>query len=127
MVMVDTSLMLSEAERCKPLEACGVVLCDGTVVAITNVAKRTGIFIMDTAELVAVYEQHGDIDGVWHSHPNGDENPSPADVDAHPSGKMMFIATPAGVVYHGRPGQATPDLVSEGAGELGKAASLHVE
>jgi proteasome lid subunit RPN8/RPN11 len=123
--VIDIAVMYTACLDSTPMEACGVILHDGRVLHITNVATRPGIFIMDEAELIAVYEEHGEIDGVWHTHPSGDENPSQADLDAHPPGKMMFIATPSKVVYHGRPGQATSDCVSEGSGELGEEASLH--
>lgn len=103
MVAVNPSLMFEAAKRCAPREACGVVLKDGTVIEITNVAPREGLFLMDTDELIAVYEKYGDIDGVWHSHPKGHPEPSPEDYDAHPGGKMMFIVCGDEVHYYGRP------------------------
>jgi proteasome lid subunit RPN8/RPN11 len=102
-VNIDYSLMLAAAEEAGEMEACGVVLHDGRVLVVKNVAGRPGLFEMDAAELVAIYEEHGDIDGVWHSHPQGKTYPSDEDLEAHPSGKMMFIVADGGVHYHGRP------------------------
>ena len=101
---VDCSVMLDAAEKRAPMEACGVVLHDGRVVEIRNVARRPGLFEMDATELVAVYEEYGDIDGVWHSHPGGTKDPSVEDLEVHPKGKMMFIVANGEAHYHGRPG-----------------------
>ena len=113
---IDVSLMLTAADDAAPYEACGVVLGDGTVVSIKNLATRPGIFIMDTEELIAVYDMYGDIYGVWHSHPSGNPLPSEEDIEAHPEGKVMFIVCDGKVVNYGRvDGSHTVAGISESA------------
>lgn len=80
--------------RCKaaePNEACGVIV-DDQVIEIPNVHKEPQhFFTMDPEILLDVYEEYGDIDGVWHSHPNGDPAPSTADREGAPPGKPYYI------------------------------------
>jgi proteasome lid subunit RPN8/RPN11 len=105
-VRFDGGTMMRAARRCAPMEACGVVVRgedgDGIVIEIDNVAKHVGLFEMDSAQLVDVYEKYGDIEGVWHSHPGGGHLPSDEDLECHPSGKMLIIVTETSVMNHGR-------------------------
>jgi len=81
-------------------EVCGLVIGDEWV-QITNLAKGNDVFIMDMGEVVEAMVARGNrLDGLWHSHPDGDPDPSPADEHHHPAGKMMYIITlPDGEVH----------------------------
>lgn len=89
--LVGMSVMVEASLDADPMEACGLVLMDGTVIEITNVACGMGYFIMDMDEIVAALEKYGDYEGVWHSHPNGKAYPSHDDLVGHPPGKTMYI------------------------------------
>jgi proteasome lid subunit RPN8/RPN11 len=59
---------------------------------------------MDYDQQCAMYARNGVPDGVWHSHPNGDPTPSPADLEYHPKGMRMLIVAGGEVHDHGIPG-----------------------
>lgn len=95
--------MISAAARAYPREACGL-MWGAEVEEVTNVAKSNGAFIMDYAQQCALYERHGIPDGVWHSHPNGETQPSEYDFEFHPKGMRMYIVAGGEVHDHGIPG-----------------------
>jgi proteasome lid subunit RPN8/RPN11 len=73
-----------------PLEACGVIV-GLDAYQLKNVhPEPENFFLMDDNELLAIYEK-GVPCAVWHSHPNGDPSPSPADIDGCPPGMAMLI------------------------------------
>lgn len=62
-----------------PEEACGLVLADGGVVALANVAEDpVNNFSVDPVGLAAWWET-GQVTGVWHSHPMAPAVPSEED------------------------------------------------
>jgi len=81
-------------------EVCGLVI-EGVWHPITNLAKGGNVFIMDMEEVVRVLQANpGNFSGLWHSHPDGDPDPSGADWDHHPFGMTMYIITlPDGEVH----------------------------
>lgn len=77
-----------------PLEACGVVV-GWQAIRVPNVHPEPAhYFDMDPVALMAIYEEHGDIDGMYHSHPTGMPSPSDADLLNAPPGKRYIIAAP---------------------------------
>lgn len=84
--------LLLRTKEAHPKEACGVIVNGVGVIEIPNVHKDPEhYFEMEAAQLVAVYEEYGGIDGVWHSHPNGDPLPSTADAEGAPPGLPYYI------------------------------------
>ena len=61
------------------IERCGLILKDGTVVEIKNVAPDPAIaYEMDPVELLP-YVEAGTIESTWHTHPQSDPTLSGAD------------------------------------------------
>lgn len=90
--------MLEHAWDDAPHEACGVVVGED-VVRIKNVSTDPeAFFAMDERELMAVYEEHGRLDGVYHSHPAGSPQPSSTDREHAPLDVPYYIVT-MGEVY----------------------------
>jgi proteasome lid subunit RPN8/RPN11 len=84
--------LLRRARAAEPNEACGVIVDEVVIVEIPNVHKEPATFFeMDPEVLLDVYEEYGTIDGVWHSHPNGDPFPSDADRAGAPPGVPYYI------------------------------------
>jgi proteasome lid subunit RPN8/RPN11 len=73
-------------------EACGVTV-GGVALALTNVsATPTKNFMVTADDLRHTLAAHdGPWDGVWHSHPDGEEFPSKDDLHWHPKGKALYI------------------------------------
>lgn len=70
--MLETLLRPHDTE-----ERCGVVLKDGSVVEVKNIAEDpTNSYRMDTAEVLPLLE---DVVGTWHTHPDSDPNLSGED------------------------------------------------
>lgn len=93
--------LVAWAEEAAPNEACGVLLPNGDAVRITNVSPDPeSFFALEMDELVAVYEEHGNITGVWHSHPGGSPEPSETDRMFHPFGLTMLIVANGEVHDH---------------------------
>lgn len=85
--------MLEHAWEVAPQEACGVV-AGGQVIRIKNVSSDPeSFFAMDEQELMAVYENYGGIEGVYHSHPKGNPRPSTTDLDHAPTHVPYYIVT----------------------------------
>lgn len=85
--------ILEHAWDAAPHEACGVV-AGGQVIRIKNVSMNPEeFFAMDDRELMAVYENYGRIEGVYHSHPSGSPQPSTEDVEHAPVNIPYYIAT----------------------------------
>jgi proteasome lid subunit RPN8/RPN11 len=79
------------AKRAAPDEACGVIV-NGKPLRLSNISDEPeAYFLMDDAELLAVYANYGVPEAVWHSHPLGDPLPSTADEDGLPPGMTMLI------------------------------------
>lgn len=98
---VDTFVaaqVLAYAAADPETEQCGLVY-GRAVTWITNRASDpTKFFEMDNEELLDQYTEFGHPDAVWHSHPNGDPNPSKADIMGAPPGVLYLIAA-GGKVY----------------------------
>lgn len=105
MITYDEQLMLDAARRALPREACGYVFLTGLTVEVPNVAHHgEKFFIMDMDVQRQLYMQHGPPVGVWHSHPNGDPNPSDSDLVYHPEHTYLLIVADGRVHNHGIPG-----------------------
>lgn len=78
-------------------EACGIV-CGDTAFSLKNDAPvGRGDFVVSGETLNAFFKEYPTLldawNGVWHSHPSGQKNPSADDLEWHPKGKTLFIAT----------------------------------
>lgn len=60
-------------------EVCGFVYEDGYI-PLTNLAKDSRTFIADPAEVAMALAHHGEPLAIFHSHPNGNSNPSEKDL-----------------------------------------------
>ena len=70
------------AANAHPLEACGFVMRDGSIIEIRNVASDPlNTFTMDLRQISREVNVRR-IGAIWHSHPNGDIRPSKADLEA---------------------------------------------
>jgi [CysO sulfur-carrier protein]-S-L-cysteine hydrolase len=80
--------MLAEAQAVFPLEACGLLAGEQgrarRLYPIDNVLQSPSAFLMDTRQQVAAMlemERHGwELLAIYHSHPQGPEEPSTTDV-----------------------------------------------
>jgi proteasome lid subunit RPN8/RPN11 len=96
------------AIRAYPREACGVLVGRrrgdsidvDDVLPAGNLAARADRFELDPGDLVAADRDARarglDLVGVWHSHPDAEARPSPADVDGAFGGWAHVIASIAG-------------------------------
>jgi proteasome lid subunit RPN8/RPN11 len=97
---VEKDFLLQCARERAPREACGVIIGD-EFIEVHNISPTDSFFEMDPHQLLELYEIHGGVDGVWHSHPQGNPHPSSTDMDMHPRGKRMIIVTLEDVHDHG--------------------------
>ncbi len=80
--------MRSHVEACLPLEACGLLGGSGDtvrrVIPVTNDAGSAVRFRMNPLEQLQAFEQVErdglELVGIFHSHPEGPETPSPTDI-----------------------------------------------
>lgn len=81
--------MMETVKRLDPIEACGL-LCGknhtvSSLISVTNTLQSTTRYKMDPQEQLDAFnfmEEHGlELLGIFHSHPNGPETPSPSDID----------------------------------------------
>lgn len=84
----------SHAARELPREACGVIVKGRAIPCRNNHKDPEHFFNVHEQDLLAVYEVWGDIDGMYHSHPNGRQSPSEADLLGACPGKRYLIAAP---------------------------------
>lgn len=65
-----------------PAEAVGLILNDGTVVELTNLAEVDSNFQVTRKEILEALSTESSIENValWHSHPNGGVGPSRTDM-----------------------------------------------
>jgi [CysO sulfur-carrier protein]-S-L-cysteine hydrolase len=83
------SKIISNMEKHLPEEACGLITGKGNIVRhhfpITNSLHSRFRFQMDGNEMLRVFEWMENHDqillGIYHSHPNGPENPSSTDLE----------------------------------------------
>jgi proteasome lid subunit RPN8/RPN11 len=76
-----------------PNEACGVIAGGGRVIQVRNIADDpVHYFDMNPTDLMNVFEQWGDIEAIWHSHPRGSLRPSTTDRAGRVIGVPYFIA-----------------------------------
>jgi proteasome lid subunit RPN8/RPN11 len=75
-------------------EICGWLSLDNEVHQVANVAKKGGRFAFPDEDTIFLY-QNRVARALWHSHPNGNGNPSEADLAAHPPFiPLMLIVNP---------------------------------
>ncbi len=75
------------------LEHCGIVMKDGGVLEVPNVADHSyGEFAILTEDVLAVAEV-GDVLGIWHTHPSNAAYPSKTDIRGWPKGLRYWIVT----------------------------------
>lgn len=80
------------------IEACGLVYGE-SVVWITNRASDPAhYFEMDNEELLDAFTEFGQPDAVWHSHPDGNPNPSETDRAGAPPG-VDYLIVADNVIY----------------------------
>lgn len=60
-------------------EVCGFVYENGYI-PLTNIAKDSRTFIADPAEVAIALVNYGEPRAIFHSHPNGNPNPSEEDI-----------------------------------------------
>lgn len=93
----DAEVMMKACQRDAPREACGLVFPDGMTMEITNVRSGPGSYVMHEGEFYTAAKTFGMFSAIWHTHPNGDVNPSPFDREfhlRHYDDICMIIATP---------------------------------
>jgi proteasome lid subunit RPN8/RPN11 len=98
--------MRAEVERCLPEEACGLILgkpgLARHVIPTTNILHSPVRYRMDPKEQLAALrrmDQEGlDLIAIYHSHPNGPEIPSPADIAEayYPESLYLICSRPDG-------------------------------
>lgn len=77
--------LCNKALESAPLEACGFIMKDGTIIECLNIAKNpTSAFEMSSKDLIEKLAGHdlSSISGIWHTHPRGTNYPSKTDVHA---------------------------------------------
>jgi proteasome lid subunit RPN8/RPN11 len=79
----DADVMMKACARDAPREACGLVFPDGFTVEIDNIRSSPGQFVMNEGQFILAVQQYGMFSAIWHTHPNGDVNPSPFDIEFH--------------------------------------------
>lgn len=74
------------------IEVCGYITA-GRVVLCENQSAEHGRFALSDDDCMLVYDalENGVLDGVWHSHPHGETEPSSHDWEGHPQGVPMYI------------------------------------
>lgn len=101
--MLQVKTWMLEAHE-QEKEACGIV-CGDTAFQLQNDATTPdGDFVVSGETLAAFFKEYPSLlpswNGVWHSHPSGVSSPSYHDVQWHPMGKTLFVATDAGLHGH---------------------------
>lgn len=77
--------LCNKAFHSAPLEACGFILDDETIIECTNVSKNpTVAFEMSGQDIINKLAGHdlSRITAIWHTHPSGTTYPSKTDVHA---------------------------------------------
>lgn len=74
-------------------EICGFVMGDWSLVFMPNVDTEPNRFRMDDEALLAFYADFPQPEGMFHSHPDGKEEPSHADWEYAPVGLRYWIVT----------------------------------
>lgn len=74
-------------------EICGFVMKDWYLVFMPNAAQDPFRFRMDDEALLAFYAEFPQPEGMFHSHPDGREEPSGVDWDYAPVGLRYWIIT----------------------------------
>jgi proteasome lid subunit RPN8/RPN11 len=74
-------------------EICGFVMKEWSLVFMPNVAQEPLRFRMDDLALLDFYAEFPQPEGIFHSHPDGREEPSDTDWDYAPIGLRYWIVT----------------------------------
>jgi proteasome lid subunit RPN8/RPN11 len=74
-------------------EICGFAMKDWSLVFMPNVAQEPLRFRMDDLALLDFYAEFPQPEGIFHSHPDGREEPSDTDWDYAPIGLRYWIVT----------------------------------
>lgn len=105
-VTLNREWLVRRAIQGSPNELCGFILRDGTVVEIPNSATDpVRNFSMSRKHLCARVPRPEEIFAIWHSHPNGNCQPSLTDMIAVKTGHVQhnwvyLVVTPKGVFEH---------------------------
>lgn len=95
-VEYDDEAMMKACVREAPREACGLVFPGGLTVEVDNIRSAPGQYVMNEGQFLLAVQEHGMFVALWHTHPNGDVNPSPFDREfhlRHYDDVLMIIAT----------------------------------
>lgn len=111
--LTQVQLALRAAREAAPREACGLLLRtpNGVAVRPRGVGSRTGFHI--PARELAAEGARGELLGVWHSHPAGDPDLSPADLEGLWDGALALVIGllgPSAALYRLQAG--TPRVLS---------------
>lgn len=80
-------------------EICGFVMKDWWIEPIDNIAPVDREFYMDSNQQLHMMTEHGDdILGVYHSHPSGQDFPSPKDIEHAPRNMRYWIIAGGNVI-----------------------------
>jgi proteasome lid subunit RPN8/RPN11 len=103
--MQDDAQILKWAADYPTIEVCGYVFAQGITIPMQNIAKHPDrYFVMDMIEQRVMVEKYGMPEACWHSHPNGDPQPSDADRLYHAqAGLRMLIVTNGRIHDYGIP------------------------
>jgi proteasome lid subunit RPN8/RPN11 len=112
---IDRALILRLAAKYPTIEVCGYVWEDGRTLPMKNIAKHPDkYFMMDLNEQKMMVERYGMPSGVWHSHPNGDPEPSDIDTLFHAEAGLRMLIVANGVIHdYGVPGPEAAARVLE--------------
>lgn len=105
-VVQNRNLLVRRAIQGAPVEVCGFVMLDGSIVEIPNSSiDPIRNFHMARHHLIDRVPDPSKIYAIWHSHPNGNCEPSKNDMLAVETGYIKqhwvyLIVTPNGVFEH---------------------------
>lgn len=93
-------------------EICGFLLYDWSIMKIENIAESDDDFFMHEGQQIQAMKQWGkSIIGVYHSHPDGREEPSTRDIMYAPVQLRYFIVTRDNVLEWDIDGTLETELV----------------
>lgn len=86
------SALAAMARSSPKREICGFILGDWSICPIKNVAENDHDFRMGEQDIINFFQQnYPSVQGLYHSHPSGREDPSPADVEYAPARLRYWI------------------------------------
>lgn len=104
---------LCEAAReSEDMEICGFIMSDWSLVFMPNAATEPFQFSMDDEATMDFYLNFDKPLGMFHSHPNGQEDPSQTDLDYAPVGLRYWIIVGEEIVEWEIDNDLTPQIVA---------------